>query len=112
MTDKESFESLKTNYDAIKKEDIKQPNLPVDTAVNEAMDLYNNAKQDSEEFATTDVDVTLIDDIPVRASGLKYAQLLWDQVYKDTSEAEQEWKALSPIAYDLRDDACISLRLS
>jgi len=104
MSDKENFDSLKTNYDATKKEDIKQPNLPVDTAVNEAMDLYNNAKQDSAKFATTDIDVALIDDIPVRAGGLKYAQLLWDQVYKDTSDAEEEWKTVSPVAYDLRDE--------
>lgn len=104
MNDKESFDSLKPNYDAIEKKDIKQPNLPVDVAVNEGMDLYNNAKQDSAEFATTDVDVALIEAIPVRASGLKYSQLLWDQVYKDTSDAEEEWKALSPVAYDLRDE--------
>ena len=110
MNDKESFEGLKTNYDAIKKEDIKQPNLPIDTAVNEAMDLYNNAKQDSVKFATTDIDMALIEAIPVRASGLKYAELLWNQVYKDTSDAEEEWKALSPVAYDLRDELLHTFR--
>ena len=104
MNDKESYESLKPTYDAIEKKDIKHPNLPIDIAVNEATDLYNNAKQDGEEFATTDVDVSLIESIPVRASGLKYAELLWNQVYKDTSDAEQEWKTLSPIAYDLHDE--------
>jgi hypothetical protein len=104
MNDKESYDSLKPIYDAKEKKDIKQPNLPIDIAVNEATDLYNNAKQDSAEFATTDVDVALIEDIPVRAGGLKYSQLLWDQVYKDTSDAEEEWKILSPIAYDLRDE--------
>lgn len=104
MSDKENFDTLKPIYDAKEKKDIKQPNLPIDTAVNEAMDLYNNAKQDSAQFATTDVDVALIEDIPVRAGGLKYAELLWNQVYKDTSDAEEEWKVLSPVAYDLRDE--------
>jgi len=104
MNDKECFDSLKPNYDASLKKDIKQPNLPIDTAVNEAMDLYNNTKQDSAEFATTDVDEALIESIPIRASGLKYAELLWNQVYKDTSDAEEEWKILSPVAYDLHDE--------
>lgn len=104
MSDKENYEALKPKYVATPKNDITQPNLPIDTAVNEAMDLYNNSSQDSEVLATTDIDMSLIEDLPLRAGGLKYAQFLWDQVYKDKSDAEEEWKLKGPIAYDLCDE--------
>tara|TARA_R110001583_G_scaffold12056_7_gene53769 strand:+ start:130 stop:846 length:717 start_codon:yes stop_codon:yes gene_type:complete len=104
MSDKENYEALKPTYEVKPQEIVKQPNMPIDIAVNEAMDTHYNAKQDSDKLATTDIDISLIEDLPVRAGGLKYAQFLWDQVYKDTSTAEEEWKTLSPIAYDLRDE--------
>lgn len=74
MSDKENYDALKSNYDVIEKNDIKQPNLPVDVANDEAMYLYELAIRDKDRFATTDVDLALIESLPIRVGGLRYAQ--------------------------------------
>ncbi|MRT93870.1 hypothetical protein [Ancylomarina sp. 16SWW S1-10-2] len=104
MNDKESFESLKPNYDAIEKNEIKQPNLPVDVANDEAMYLYEIAIRDKVKFASTDVDVALIESLPVRVGGLRYAQSRWTQVFAEKSDAEKQWSLISAEGFELRDE--------
>ncbi|WP_421921044.1 hypothetical protein [Marinifilum sp.] len=103
MTEKECYELLLEKYTAIRKEDVKSPNLPVETAINEALKLNQNAMQDKDQLIKTDIDLVLIDELETRAFGCKYAQILWDEVFKGKSDAEGEWKVLAPKAYDLRD---------
>jgi len=104
MTNKECYDALITEYVKIPVEKVNPHAIPIEIAINEAEGLYNNALQDKELLATTDLDMSLIDDLPIRALGCKHAQLLWDKVYKDKSNAEEEWKILAPVATDLRDE--------
>jgi len=104
MSDQENFDSLKPNYDAIIQGAIKQPNLPVDVANNEAMYLYEIATRDKDKFATTDVDVALIESLPVRVGGLRYSQTLWTQVFASKSEIEKQWSLISTEGFELRDE--------
>ena len=103
MTNKECYELLLEKYIAIHKDDVKAPNLPIEIAISEALKLNKNAMQDKDRLTTTDIDVTLLDELETRAKGCKYAQILWDEVFKEKSDAEDEWKVLVPKAYDLRD---------
>lgn len=104
MSDKENYEALKPNYDAIEHDDIKQPNLPVDVANNEAMYLYDIASRDKDKFASTDVDVALIESLPIRVGGLRYSQTRWTQVFAEKSEIEKQWSLISTEGFELRDE--------
>lgn len=104
MSDKENYDALKSNYDVIEKNDIKQPNLPVDVANDEAMYLYELAIRDKDKFATTDVDLALIESLPIRVGGLRYAQTRWTQVFAEKSEAEKQWSLISTEGFELRDE--------
>ncbi len=104
MSDKENYDALKPKYDAIEKKDIKQPNLPVDVANNEAMYLYDIASRDKDKFASTDVDVALIESLPIRVGGLRYSQTRWTQVFAEKSEAEKQWSLISTEGFELRDE--------
>lgn len=57
-----------------------------------------------ELLATTDLDVSMIDDLPIRAGGLRYAQTVWAQVQAEKSDVEEQWKSLSAEAFPLRDE--------
>lgn len=104
MSNKENFEALMLKYEAYVKSDIKDPNLPVDIAIDEALDLFAISSKDKLLLAASDLDVSLIDDLPVRAGGLRYGQSLWTQVYTNKSESEEQWKEISIEAFELRDE--------
>lgn len=104
MSSKENFEALKPKYEAIPEDLIKEPNLPVEIAVDEALNLYEIASKDKEQLGATDLDLILIDDLVIRAEGLRYSETLWTLVFTEKSDAEEEWKLLSKEAFDLRDE--------
>lgn len=68
------------------------------------MDLFATASKDKDLLSTSDLDVSLIDDLLVRAGGLRHAQTLWIQVYTDKSEVEEQWKEVSEEAFNLHDE--------
>lgn len=103
MTNKECYDSLLEKYVAIHKDAIKSPNLPIQTAISEALKLQKNALQDKDQLITTDLDATLIDDLAPRAYACKHAQIMWEKVFKAKSDAEDLWREKAPKAYDLRD---------
>jgi hypothetical protein len=104
MTDKQNYETVKPKLLLIPKEDIKEPNLPVNIAIGEAMDLHNYASTDREILETCDLDLNLIDDLEIRASALRAAQVNWVQVRKESTEIEEKWRKLSKEAFELRDE--------
>lgn len=104
MSNKENFDALLPKYETIVKNEIKDPNLPVDIAIDEALDLFAIASKDKMQLSTSDLDMSLIDDLPLRAGGLRYGQTLWTQVYTDKSEAEEQWKEIAIEAFELHDE--------
>ncbi|PXX96977.1 hypothetical protein DF185_18290 [Marinifilum breve] len=104
MSDKESFEALKPKYLLIEQDDVKDPNLPINIAVGEAFDLYRYATTDKDALTATDLDIATIEDLPIRAEGLREAQGNWIQVRKERSEAEEKWTTLSKEAFETRDE--------
>jgi hypothetical protein len=104
MSDKENYETLKPSYEAFDKKGVKQPNLPIDVANDEAMYLYDIATRDKDKFASTDVDVALIESLPLRVSGLRYSQTRWTQVFAEKSEIEKQWSLISTEGFELRDE--------
>lgn len=104
MTNKENFELLKEKYELIKSEDINKPNMPIEVVNNEATTVFDIATEDKEMLAESGLDLSLIEDIPNRVAGLRYAQSKWNKVLSDRSEKEQQWKAIAAEGFELRDE--------
>ncbi|MBI9060308.1 MAG: hypothetical protein JEZ01_21250 [Labilibaculum sp.] len=104
MANIDDFNNLKPELEAIKKEDIQNPNMPVDTAIQEAEDTYYWSNIDREKLATAGLDLAIIDSILARTAALQYCQSAWMKEYDNKAEAEKQWKELSPLAFALRDE--------
>jgi hypothetical protein len=97
------FDSKQAAIKAISNEDVKLPNMPVGEAVQEAENLATWCASDKAAITKAGLDWALVDDLPIRAGACRYVQSLWKRDSKTSAEAEKEWKAKSPAAYDLRD---------
>ena len=100
----------KTNFIAKLKEimgipekDVKRPNMPVGEAVQEAENVVAWCLDDKAKLTKAGLDWLLVDDLPLRAGACRYAQSIWANESQSQEEAEKEWKARSPAAFDLRD---------
>ena len=60
-------------------------------------------KDDKVKLTKAGLDWQLVDDLPFRAGACRYAQSIWAKESKSQEEAEKEWKAKSPAAFDLSD---------
>ena len=100
---KTDLDNLKETLLAIPEEDIKDPIMPVAVYVQEAEDLYEWASGDQATLTEAGLDVTLLEELPARAGALRYVQSVWQKEYNTFEEAQKEWSARSPEAFDLRD---------
>jgi hypothetical protein len=100
----DDFNSLKPQLEAIIKEKVHNPNMPVNTSIQEAEDTYYWSNIDREKLATAGLDLAIIDSILARTGALQYSQSAWMQEYDNKAEAEKQWKELSPLAFALRDE--------
>ncbi|WP_372641024.1 hypothetical protein [Ancylomarina sp.] len=104
MANIDDFNSLKALFLAIKNEDVQNPNMPVNTSIQEAEDTYYWSNIHREKLATAGLDLAIIDSILARTGALQYSQSAWMQEYDNKAEAEKQWKELSPLAFALRDE--------
>ena len=93
----------KTNFDeklieiqAIPDADVKKPNMPVGEAVQETENLSPWCMDDQVLLTKAGLDWTLVDDLPLRAGALRYAQSIWARESKSQEEAQKEWKEKAP----------------
>jgi hypothetical protein len=89
---------------AIAKEDVKYPSMPVDTYIQEARYLHKWCLPDKNPLKAAGLDWKLVDDLPVRADAATEAQSIWHDVMFGREEAQKKWAALSPAGYELRDE--------
>jgi hypothetical protein len=83
--------------------EVKQPNMPVSEAVQEAENLVAWCPDDKAKLIKAGLDWNFVDDLPLRAGACRYAQSMWAKSSQSQEEAEKEWKKKSPAAFDLRD---------
>ncbi|WP_378185857.1 hypothetical protein ACE939_12170 [Aquimarina sp. W85] len=110
----------KDNYDSkqevlanITNDQILTPGLPIDTALQEAEDLYHWATQDQEALTNVGLDLeTYVTDLPIRAGALRYAQSQWYLERYNREEAQKEWDEQSPTAYALRNELLQAFRFA
>ena len=103
MSNVEDYDAKIGVITTIKQEDVKTPNLPVDTFTQEAENLFTWAKKDKEPLIGAGLDWKLFKDVPVRCGALREAESRWFSTRFTREEAQREWIEKSPEAYDLRD---------
>ncbi|MGQ1890077.1 hypothetical protein ACT29H_06510 [Thermophagus sp. OGC60D27] len=99
----QDFEALRPAIEALDPDTVKEPNLPVHVAVQEAEDLYHWCQPDQEVLVKAGLDWQLVEDLPARAGACRYAQAIWRRDSQVTRDAQKEWKERSKEAFDLRD---------
>jgi len=100
---KEQFELKKDAISAIQEKDVMSPNMPVDTALQEAEDLYVWCQPDKDLLVKAGLDWALVEDMPAATGACRYIQSQWQKEYMSLEEAQKEWGLKSPGAYELRD---------
>jgi hypothetical protein len=100
---KTNFEEKLIEIQAIIDADVKKPNMPVGEAVQESENLFAWSMMDQVQLTKSGLDLTLIEDLPLRAGAVRYAQSIWARESQTQEEAEKEWKEKAPEAFDFRD---------
>ena len=101
---KEQFELKRVAIEAITDKETATPSMPVAIALQEAEDQYEWCQPDKEVLAKAGLDLALVDDLPARIGACRYTQSTWQKEYKSIEDAQREWLAKSPAAYELRDE--------
>ena len=101
---KQDFDKLKPRLEAIPREEVKTPKMPVGTLLQEAFDLYEWAKDDEQALLTAGLDADLLHELPVRARALRYIQSQWSKVLAGDIDARQKWIEAKGPAIRLRNE--------
>ncbi|MBN2802153.1 MAG: hypothetical protein JXR91_03565 [Deltaproteobacteria bacterium] len=107
----DAYEAKLETIKAIKKEDVKTPNMPMDTFISEASGLYNRAKNDFPKLKEVGVTEEAIEDLNIRNEAAAQAQGYWNNILRAQEDAQKEWLEESPAAFALRDEIIRAMRL-
>lgn len=83
--------------------EVKTPVIPIGMYIQESENLFTRATADKPELVKVNLDWTLVDDLPLRASATRIAQGLWQKEFHEREEAQQIWKEKEPVYYDLKN---------
>ena len=103
MSSTDDYQAKIAEIEAIPAEQVRSPNMPVDVFLQEIENTHKWIQEDKVKMVSAGLDWTLVDDLPLRAGALREAQSLWFKERFSREEAEKEWNAKSPVAYDLRN---------
>lgn len=101
---KQDFEAKQSTLETMNKDQVKEPDMPVSVALQEAEDLKEWCLTDKEVLVNAGLNWQLVDDLPVRIGACRYIQSQWQKDFQTQEEAQKEWKLKSPAAYALRDE--------
>ena len=101
---KEDYDEKQSAIESIGKSDVKEPDMPVSVALQEAEDLIEWCLIDKEALVKAGLDWMYVEDLSQRIGACRYIQSLWQKDFLTQEEAQKEWKLQSPAAYGLRDE--------
>lgn len=110
MSSTTDYNDLLSLIQAIQPEQVVTPTMPVDVYVQEVENLYHWCLDDQAALRAAGLDWNLAAALPVRAGACREAQSLWIKERNVRKKAEQDWKDLSPAAFDLRDQLVHTFR--
>ena len=76
---KNDFNAKLKAITAIRDADVKQPNMPVSEAVQEAENLFAWCQDDKAALTRAGLDWALVEELPMRAGACRYAQSIAEQ---------------------------------
>lgn len=104
MTDKECFENLLPEIEAINAKDVRYPDMPIDVALNEGGIMLNAAREDAEKLAAVGFDCTNLTRFERALCALRYCQSELVAQTGIESDAMKRWRLEEPDAYELRSE--------
>ena len=112
MNNIDDFNRLKPHLLSIKKNEVCNPNMPVDTYIQEAQDTYYWCNIDRDKLAVAGLNLSAIDNILMRSEALQYCQSVWVQEHEKIVDHENQLKELSQLAFTLRNELVQFYRLT
>ena len=110
MSNADDLLALKGDLMAIPANKVKEPTIPVGIFVQEAEDLAQWSSDDLSLLTTLGITGETLGSIKVRAGALRETQSLWNKDRRTMQDAQKQWAAQSPAAYDLRDELIHTFR--
>ncbi|MBN2165296.1 MAG: hypothetical protein JW717_03370 [Marinilabiliaceae bacterium] len=104
MEFQQEFEQWKETIAGVKTDETKLPTLPIDVVCSEAENLQVEAQKDKEQLIGAGLEWILVEELLPLSHALRYCQAVWMSEYKAKQESREQWNALSPLAYELRND--------
>ncbi|MCY1719373.1 hypothetical protein OU798_03415 [Prolixibacteraceae bacterium Z1-6] len=103
MSNQNDYDELLETIKAIPNDQLKEPNIPVDVALQESEDLYKWTGKDVARLATAGFTQEKLDNLLVRTGACREAQSIWTEEFRSQQDAQEQWNELAPQAYHLRD---------
>ncbi len=104
MSYQEDFDLWKAAIEAVPNNQVKLPNQPVDEFATRVETLAVNANADRDALAAAGLNVILIDELPTLSGALRHCQAIWMGEYRAQQDAQKEWFAQAPLAFEMRDE--------
>jgi hypothetical protein len=105
-----AYEAELAELQAIPRDEVKTPSMPVDTFLQEAENLETWCRADRSALEAAGLPWSLVEALPRRAGALREAESRWFLQRFTREEAQQQWTELAPGAYDLRDTLLHAMR--
>ncbi len=112
MANIDDYNAKLAEIQAIPDDEVKDPGMPVDVALQEAENLHHWSLDDAEKLEVVGIESSMIEDLAVRAGACREAQSIWNKDYRSQQEAQKEWAEQAPLAYDFRDDLLATMRFA
>ncbi|MCY1720704.1 hypothetical protein OU798_10140 [Prolixibacteraceae bacterium Z1-6] len=112
MANIDDYNATLAEIQAIPNEEVKEPGMPVDIALQEAENLHHWSLDDADQLQVVGVTNKMIEDLAIRAGACREAQSIWNKDSRSQQEAQKQWGIQSPLAYDFRNDLLASLRFA
>ena len=112
MANIDDYNAKLADIQAIPEEEVKEPGIPVEVALQEAENLHHWSLDDAGELKVVGITMAMINELPVRAGACREAQSIWNKDFRSQQEAQKKWAEQAPEAYKFRDDLLASLRFA
>ena len=103
MTDQKDYDALAGVFENMDTTALKFPAMPMGVYLQEAADLYAWMQADKDKLVAAGFDWQVAEALPTRIGAARHAQSLWKARRFARAEAQKQYAAESPAAYDLRD---------
>lgn len=99
----EDYNNKLETIQAIPENQLKAPNMPIDSYLQESENLNKWCQDDKEVLTNASLDWSFVEDLPARTGALRQAESNWFNLRYSQQEAQRVWKEKSPAAYELRN---------